>query len=138
LEFLKLPLRRLRLSATRQEAEDHLIDCVIALERLLAPDNSKAETTYRFVLRGAALLPPDFGSSEKRKELMDKLYKERSNTVHGKIPKDMNELNVKAERVLRQIILWYLKKGITTGKDANEIVKKIDLSFIDAGQKWQI
>ncbi|MBU3655563.1 MAG: hypothetical protein FGM23_04300, partial [Alphaproteobacteria bacterium] len=83
LEFLKLPLRRLRLSATRQEAEDHLIDCVIALERLLAPDNSKAETTYRFVLRGAALLPPDFGSSEKRKELMDKLYKERSNTVHG-------------------------------------------------------
>jgi hypothetical protein len=54
--YLQLPLRPLRASASRQEAEDHLVDCVIGLERLLAPDSEALEPTFRFQLQGAALL----------------------------------------------------------------------------------
>ena len=62
-KHLRLPFRRLRSASARTEVEDQLVDIVIGLERLLASDSPQLETTFRFRLRGAALLPDSFGDS---------------------------------------------------------------------------
>jgi hypothetical protein len=128
--YLQLPLRRLRASASRQEVEDHLVDCVIGLERLLAPDSEALETTFRFQLRGAALLPDRFGSPAERRQLMKNLYRVRSKIVHGSATQSqVREYCPKAEEVLREILLWYLHVGTALG-NAQTVAEKPDEALI--------
>lgn len=77
---LSLALRRLRTAAGRQDLEDQIVDCVIGMEYLLAPDGKEGETTYKCRIRGAALLPDEFGNMEERKTMMGKLYTKRRGT----------------------------------------------------------
>lgn len=132
--YLQLPLRRLRASSTRMNHEDHLIDCVIGLESLLAADSPQLETTYRFRLRGAALLPATFGNPTERMHFMNKLYSLRSAIVHGRANQDeIKEYSPRAEDALKAIILWYFRNGATYGKP-QDAVQKIDRLLV-SGRK---
>ncbi len=137
LSFLRLPVRRLRLASTKQESEDQFVDYVIGLERLLASDTPQLETTFRFRLRGAALLPPRFGNAQERMSLMSKLYAMRSSIVHGSAAiAEITELLPKAEDVLRAIIQWYLK-NIDGNISPQGIIPKLDAALVDAGATWE-
>jgi hypothetical protein len=133
---IELPIRRLRTSSERNNPGDHLIDCVIGLENLLAPD--KGEATYKFSIRGAALLPDSFGSQEERFKLMKDIYKKRSDFVHGaaNAKEGIEELCEKSEMALIEVLLWYLKAGskITTRK---KIVNELDVSLIIGGENFR-
>jgi hypothetical protein len=134
--FLRLPLRRLRLAATRQETEDQLVDYVIGLERLLASDTEQLETTFRFRLRGAALLPERFGNTTERIKLMNRLYALRSDVVHGNATQqEITEHLPIAEDILRVILRWYLTI-IETLDDPRKILKKLDESLVEGGSTW--
>src|SRR5262249_10575839 len=122
LAHLRLPVRRLRMSSARSHDEDHVVDCVIALENLLASDSPQLETTFRFRLRGAAILPESFGNVPERIKLMGQLYELRSKTVHGSktahgggrksdsVADQMGEVAAEAERILRAILIWFLER----------------------------
>lgn len=131
---LRLPYRRLRDAASRRQREDILVDHVIGLESLLGGDSERLETTYRFRLRGAALLPDSFGEARERIKLMSDLYDLRSKVVHGgslEIP----EMLPKAENVLRTILRFYLDNVDTVG-NTNEIIRKLDEAMVSGGQSW--
>jgi hypothetical protein len=136
LAHLKLPFRRLRLAASRASNEDRLVDHVIGLESLLASDSPYLETTFRFRLRGAALLPQSFGSPRERIDLMSKLYELRSSVVHGKAaPKEVDEFLPMSERILRSILLWSLNRAgaINTIRD---VVRRLDEALVTGGSTW--
>jgi hypothetical protein len=133
---LRLPLRRLRASAWRRENEDTLVDYVIGLERLLAQDSPQLETTFRFRLRGASLLPESFGSPRERIKLMDSLYKIRSDVVHGRAKEsEVGELLPQAENVLRTILLWYVHKKPTSWSISN-VIQTLDDALVAGGSSW--
>jgi hypothetical protein len=98
LRYLQLPLRRLRVSTTRQNEEDHFVDCIIGLERLLAHDTDKLEATFRFRLRGAALLSDAYGNARDRYRLMSQLYGTRSRVVHGGVTSGTLAASVQRQR----------------------------------------
>lgn len=105
---LRFPLSRMRDGASRLNDGDSLADHVIALESLLAPDSDRLEVTFRFRLRGAALLSEAFGAARERLDLMVELYNARSRIVHGDELKDGSALAQKAETVTRAILSKYL------------------------------
>jgi len=81
---VKLALRRLNLSMTRQAREDQILDAVIGLEAIYLR-NAASELTFRLATRSSAHLEarPEF-----RIELFNKvklLYEVRSKLVHGGI-----------------------------------------------------
>ncbi|MBL4869357.1 MAG: hypothetical protein JKX72_00215 [Robiginitomaculum sp.] len=133
---LNLALRRLRAAAGRQNFEDHIVDCVIGMEYLLAPDGREGETTYKCKIRGASLLSDKFGDVEARKKFMGDLYSKRSAIVHGckGASKDIVELSEKAEEALREIFVWYLTTGLSIG-NRQEIATKLDATFIKGAKK---
>jgi hypothetical protein len=132
-EDLQMPLRRLKLAATRTEDADHLIDCVIGLENMLAPD--KGESRYKFSVRGASLLPDNFGTPRDRFELLSKLYDKRSDVVHGRSDslKDVAVWCDRAENILREVIKWYFEQ-LLIRKTREEIIKFLDEALIQGGQ----
>lgn len=132
-EDLGLPLRRLRLAASRQDLSDHVVDCVIGMEYLLAPGGG--ESKYKFCMRGASLLSNKFGTVEERKKLMNDLYDKRSAIVHGRrnAQEKIKNISPMAEAALRELFVWYLTKGKEIG-NRNEIAGKLDLSFINGGR----
>jgi hypothetical protein len=114
----------------RRDTEDQFVDCIIALERLLAPDSPQLETTFRFQLRGASILSERFGNVTERIQLVKKLYKLRSEVVHGgAAEEDVKQFGPLAEEVLRDIVQWYFRVGVTLG-NATEIVTKIDQAMV--------
>lgn len=138
-KVLQLPFRRMRSASDRIEQEDQLVDYVIGLERLLASDSDRLETTFRFRLRGAALLPDSFGSTRDRIQLMSKLYGWRSDVVHGNLSVSqldgLNEMVRKAEDVLREILLWHIRRGPTLD-NPKQIVQRLDEAMVDGGRSW--
>jgi hypothetical protein len=133
---LRLPFRRLRSAAARRENEDRFVDYVIGLERLLAPDTPNLETTFRFRLRGAALLPPRFGSSRDRIKLMSELYSLRSRVVHGgDYDADLRKVLPIAEDVLRSILLWYMNLAEFTG-NLDTVLRQLDEALVYGGSGW--
>lgn len=110
LKLLRLPLRRMRAAATRRSAADAFMDVVIALEGLLAHDTPALESTYRFRLRGAALLSDEFGSPAERLKSLSEMYSVRSRVVHGDDNGAMlDPLLVQASRILKSIFVRYLE-----------------------------
>jgi len=83
LRSLEVALRRFNQAYSRTRNEDKIIDLVIAIESCLLGDN-KEEISYKFSLRGAALL----AESTKRdvmntKNLLHDIYNARSKIVHS-------------------------------------------------------
>ena len=130
---LSLPLRRLRLSANRTEPEDELVDYVIGLERILAPDTPALESTHRFRLRGAALLPASFGTVAEREKFMNSLYKLLSDIVHGGTTKSVPlEILPRAEEALIAIIRWCIDHE----ESGTSLVQSLDHQMIIGGSEW--
>ena len=135
LEYLRLPFRRLRAAASRSENEDRLVDYVIGLERLLVRDSESLEVTFRFRLRGASLLPSTFGDADERKRFMGKLYKLRSDIVHGNVETArVNEMVPQAEDALRAIFLWFGK--ISETAQIQNVIKNLDNALVEGGSVW--
>lgn len=132
-KHLRLPFRRPRSAASREEQEDRLVDCVTALERLLASDSPNLEVTYRFRIRGAAMLPKRFGNEGQRKAKMNKLYALRSDVVHGNANlKEVSEQTPFAFDALRAIIVGYLSLAEAHG-DSRQFNSALDEAMIKAG-----
>jgi hypothetical protein len=136
LKSLQMPFRRLRMAASREEAEDRVVDFVIGLERLLANDTESLEPTFRFRLRGAALLPNSFGDPRARIKLMTDLYRLRSSVVHGNVKsEDLDRLLPQAQSVFRAIFVWYLYHADILGS-AEKVVPTLDEVLVSAGSGW--
>ncbi len=144
LRALRLPLRRLHIASTRTTNEDHIVDCVIALENLLASDSPQLETTFRFRLRGSALLPETFGNTSERLSLMNRLYNIRSRTVHGakdahrgksEADSDLSSLASEADSVLRAVVMWFLKY-VDCPEQLSQAVKDLDSAMVRGGSEW--
>lgn len=132
-KVLRLPFRRLRLSSTRGNDNDKFVDYVIGLERLLAADSENLEVTFRFRLRGAALLPKSFGTERDRLNLMSKLYGIRSNIVHGREdPTEVRDLLLQTEQVFVAIFRNY-SRLLSTSENESELMKKLDEALIKGG-----
>lgn len=134
---LQLPYRRLRSASLRGSArEDILLDHIIGLERLLCKDSDQIETSWRFRLRGAALLPDSFGNANDRLKLMRELYNIRSNIVHGNSDQHkVQDLLPQAEQALRHIMLWYLNAIENVG-NPSQIIAEMNRVMIDGGNSW--
>jgi hypothetical protein len=132
LKYLRVPLRRFRSSTARPTEEDTLIDFVVALESLLAPDTQSIEVTFRFRLRGAAVLHPNtFGSSQQRLDFMNALYRARSRAVHGQEVQNLAELATRGEAALKAIFMWFATHA-NAESGAQAIVDEIDRKFVAA------
>jgi Apea-like HEPN len=131
LGYLGVPLRRFHASSARPTDEDGLVDFVIGLESLLAPDSPNIEVTFRFRLRGATVLGSDFGNAMQRLTFLSKLYSARSAAVHGKKIKNIRDLCVQAESALKAVFKWYLFRG-DAAEGAMAIVRKIDIAMASA------
>jgi hypothetical protein len=130
---LKLPFRRLRLSSTRGNDNDKFVDYVIGLERLLSADSPNLEITFRFRLRGAALLPEAFGSERDRLNLMSKLYGIRSDIVHGEEhAKDVREIIGTTEQVFVAIFKNYF--GLLSAyENEKKLTERLDEALVKGG-----
>jgi hypothetical protein len=137
LRRLRLPLRRLLLSSTREEVEDQLVDFVIGLESLLAHDTPNLESTFRFRLRGAALLPAGrFGDESARHEFMGELYGLRSSVVHGNPDhEEIGKAVPQALDALRAILCWHLDV-VERGMHIDEVLRQLDLALVVGGEGW--
>jgi hypothetical protein len=132
---LALPLRRLRTAVARSSDEDRLVDYVIALERLLAAD-ANAEISFRFRVRGAALLSGSFGDVPERMRLMQHLYNLRSAVVHGSATSsDLSSSLPQAEKALKAITLWYLGR-LDHHKDIRKTLQQLDFALVAGGERW--
>jgi Apea-like HEPN len=133
---MQLPLRRLDMASRRPVLEDQLVDFTIGLERLLAADTAQLESTFRFRLRGAALLSEKFfGTVDERIELMNKLYSLRSAVVHGRATDtDVREYTPRAEEALKKVIEWYLRRP--EPKAVRDVLRDIDRALVSGGNMW--
>lgn len=135
-QHLSLPLRRFRLGSTRSNNEDRLVDFVVGLENLLACDSPNLETTFRFRLRGGALLPDSYGTARNRINRMGEIYDLRSRVVHGTASLAQVDLLVlRAEEVFKLILRWYIDHAKSIG-DNKMIVKEIDEAIVGSGIMW--
>jgi len=112
------------------------IDYVIGLERLLAPDTQHLETTFRFKLRSAAILPLEFSKSRRRQQFMSKMYSLRSSVVHGSAKREeLDEILPQAEKGFTEIFKWFAHRLMVENNIEN-VIRKIDDSMVDGGYKW--
>jgi hypothetical protein len=78
-----LALNRFNYGYERIRPEDRLIDYANALEALLLKEEEQQELSYRFALRGAALLSTDPRARETTYAWLRRAYQLRSDIVHG-------------------------------------------------------
>lgn len=134
-ETMRLPFRRLRSAPSRGEEEDKLIDYVIGLERLLASDSETLEVTFRFRLRGAAILPTSFGNERCRIGFMTKLYKLRSEIVHGHATvEDIREMLPEAEKTFTAIFRWFAQAIDVVGP--KNVIPQLDDALVSGASEW--
>ena len=135
LRYLRLPFRRLRLASTRKDREDRLVDYVVALERVLASDSSN-ETTFRFKLRGAALLPTSFGDVNERIKLMNDMYGLRSRVVRGRADEaELTKMVPLLANVLKAVFLWCLDNP-ERFQEPQSMLAGLDAAMVAGGSRW--
>ena len=139
---LNIAIKRYNDSFVRREAEDRIIDLMIAFEAIFLKGTEKMELTFKLALRTAIFL----GGVDRENlfEFMKKTYNTRSDIVHGikpidkiKVKKSINgkeyneytpqEFLNKLEEILRECLLKYIReyKGYKIEKLINSIDKKI-------------
>lgn len=116
---------RLNLARRRLSPGDQAIEGAICLEALLG-DNDNQELTYKLKLRSALLLETTLENRRQVRKAVDRFYKLRSRTVHGRSHQGNDDHQIAKEglticaRVLRKIVErnekpvpqdWELKGG---------------------------
>ncbi|MFC2013360.1 hypothetical protein ACFLU8_00485 [Chloroflexota bacterium] len=128
--------RRLSLGMERRNLLDRIIDYMIGLEAMYLPDGNE-ELSFRLSLRAALLLYSDPVDRKQTYYFLRKMYKMRSNIVHGnKYALDKDEIN-KLEEILRISIKLWIKDNqnfsingfSNSGKLKSE--GKLDVLFFD-------
>jgi hypothetical protein len=117
-----IALRRFRLAASRDTAEDAIVDYVVALESLLIPTDS-TEMGYRFKMNGALLLGTSLSEREQLVKTLGELYEARSRRVHrprgkskkSKTPVDPLPLAAEARRIAAGAIRYGIPHGWPSG-----------------------
>ncbi|RJE46551.1 MULTISPECIES: HEPN domain-containing protein [unclassified Dehalobacter] len=139
---LQIAINRFNRCYLRDNQEDSILDAIIALEILLS-DDDKGELTYKITSRMAAIVsignygeytPLDIHKS------MSKIYKYRSDIVHGRVPKKANELIAleKSSIPVIELAIDYLRIVIKTLLEHTEYfdIKQIDYYIVQSlGQK---
>src|SRR5262249_42901237 len=112
-----------------------------------ASDSPQLETTYRFRLRGAALLPPELGTVAERMAIMNRLYRFRSQTVHasktvhGAGKRESSEREalrktcLEADSVLRAILRWFVRRS-ERREELAALPQALDIALVEGGEKW--
>ena len=128
--------RRLFLGMERRLLLDRIIDYMIGLEAMYLPDGNE-ELSFRLSLRAALLLYSDPLERKEIYNFLRKMYKVRSNIVHGnKYTLNKDEIN-KLEEILRMSLkLWIrdnqnfsINKFSNSGKLKSE--GKLDVLFFN-------
>ena len=114
--------------------DDKITDLAIGLESLLTPDSATGEISFKFRIRGAALLPDRFGSPNDRMKLMKKLYNARCDIVHGNSSGDSDRLWLmhRATEIFR-IVFDELSRAPTSVKDS---IAQLDEEMTKGGERW--
>lgn len=104
-------IRRLSLGMERRSLIDRVIDYMIGLEALYLPDGNE-ELSFRLSLRAALLLHSDKIERKQKYYFIRKLYKTRSNIIHGNTY-TLNPIEIaQLEETLRlSIKLWIKDKS---------------------------
>ena len=110
---LNLAIRRYLRSNWRYEAEDIVIDNIIALEALLS--DSEQEIQYRISIRLAFLIGQNPEDRPKIFDIMKHFYAIRSNIVHGNA-KEVND-------VIKKIGKYFTEQGPTVEETMREYVR---------------
>ncbi|MBI4336336.1 MAG: hypothetical protein HY683_00705 [Chloroflexi bacterium] len=127
--YLRLPALRLLDGASRDRADDAIVDYSIGLEALLTA-GARDELSYRLALRGAHILTWDGGNRKQRFNELRDFYNVRSSIVHGsKIPQaDLEGARSVGESALRAIWWWCFDQEADGLKRATQIVDERILS----------
>jgi hypothetical protein len=114
--------------------DDKLTDLAIGLESLLVPDSATGEISFKFRIRGAALLPDRFGSPHDRIRLMKKLYNARCDIVHGNSSRTSDRLRLmhRATDIFR-IVFDELSRAPTSVKES---IAQLDGEMTKGGERW--
>ena len=140
---LNIAIKRYNDSFVRREAEDRIIDLMIAFEAIFLKGTEKMELTFKLALRTAIFL----GGVDRENlfEFMKKTYNTRSDIVHGikpidkiKVKKSINgkeyneytpqEFLNKLEEILRECLLKYIREY--QGYQIEELINSIDKKIL--------
>ncbi len=140
---LTVALRRFNQAYSRENDEDRIIDLTITLESCLLAGLSK-ELSYRFILRGAALLSERRDPKE-TKALLKEIYDNRSSIVHdGKTllelkkgskhdPPDhaAKEFLRQSEEIVRDILREYVIQMASKKLSVKKVNEQLELGIIE-------
>lgn len=104
---LNLSLHRFNSALSRIELHDRLIDMSICLESIF---NAQTEISFRFALYNSLLAEDDPKERYTLFLLLKRLYKERSNAVHGNTAADSTWINANWPTIIKIAKLALLKK----------------------------
>jgi len=141
---LTVALRRFNQAYSRENDEDRIIDLTIALESCLLAGLSK-ELSYRFVLRGVALLA-DNRNPKETKSLLQEIYTIRSSIVHdGKtlpeLKKDTKhnppghaakKFLQQSEELVRDILREYVTQMASSNLSVKKFNEQLELRIIES------
>lgn len=110
-----LALRRLNQAARRRDVGDIILDLAIAIEGLLAGEES-GEISYRFALRAALILGTDSSERREIRKCMKEFYSYRSKMVHSGSIKEKDQpaalrIANKSTTYIRQILTKLILHG---------------------------
>jgi hypothetical protein len=124
--YLSMSIRRFNLAYERERKEDSWIDLFISIESLFSKESEMTEVTHRLATRLSRALGGE--PFEEKKLLRNKIkewYSIRSKIVHGGIVGiDSSQLQ-ELEEVLRNSIIWFLKRQ--EHNDHDKIIDLLDL-----------
>lgn len=135
--YLSIALKRFNFGIEENEAENKIVDFLIAFEALCLCDSE--EIGYKLSNRVAVLLAKKSDEAEKIREFMKEAYRIRSKIVHGSKNKsvtingktmDLAVFTQKLEEYLRKILRSFLVLS-EESKKHQEIISLIDQSFFD-------
>ena len=136
-KYLNIALRRFNFGIDEGDAENKMIDFLIAFEALCLPERD--ELTYRLSNRVAILLGKEDVDAEKTRKFMAKAYDLRSDIVHGK---DVRPIKIEGRTIALndfiQRVEGYLRESLKSFivlsqgyRNQQRILALLDRSLID-------
>jgi hypothetical protein len=138
-ESFRTPLDRLSLSGRRGRTVDRYLDVGIALESLLAYEDSlTTEIRYRLRVRAARFLGGSLGERQRTAKMVDELYGRRSTVGHGKKIANEPKSAKEAGRRLRETLQELEQRRQELQQD-RELVARLIIRALENGiPDWKI